>query len=191
MRNETFKKSLLTIFEMNNITAKPEWFTTLWKLLRDDFTDEEFNYSCECILKNEVLYNKPPPPNMFYKYKPKTELTECDNIAIACRAFIDNVSGYLGCSFVTTIQKTQFANNLTETEERVLKSFGGISELWTQTNREDGYRRSLDKLLKELAVSFTDNCRIDNNQNNVLEYQNKHMQGRVSELLQNVTIKGE
>lgn len=178
MKNETFKKGLLSVLEMNNITTKPEWFINLWSLLKNDFTDDEFYYACDCILKNEELYGKPPPPRLFYKYKPKTELSRRDEVGIACREFIDKCSGYFGGTFYPK----DFAQNLTETERRTLKEFGRLQDLRWSVNPENDYQSSLTKLLKELTEAFNNNYNLKATQQNVIEYRNKNNQSRVNDI---------
>ena len=45
----------------------------IFEILKNDFSDEDFQFACEQIVKNEALYDKIPCPAVFYGYIKKLE----------------------------------------------------------------------------------------------------------------------
>lgn len=123
-----------------------------YDLMKNDFTDDEFQAVCERICKEETLYNKYPTPPMFYKYK-----TSRDDVRdVECQKFLDKVEDYLNLGFVPTSWKQEFIDVLTDSERRAMQGFGGISALWADCHREER-PRSITNILKDLRASF-ENC---------------------------------
>lgn len=93
-----------------------------YQAYQNDFTDEEFAAVCLMVLKNENFYGRPPDPAIFSKYV-KTSALETD--------FIEKCADYLQQGYVSSERRDAFIESLTDREERVLYSFGGISTLWS------------------------------------------------------------
>jgi hypothetical protein len=123
----------------------------LYELMKNDFTDDEFQKASERICKEETLYNKYPTPPMFYKQKATRE----EKCTIECQKFLDKVEDYLTLGFVPSDWKQEFIDGLTEAEGSVLQTFGGISALWTDCHRDD-MPRSVSNILKDLRTVFND-----------------------------------
>jgi hypothetical protein len=123
----------------------------LYELMKNDFTDDEFQKASERICKAETLFNKYPTPPMFYKQK----ATRDDKCFVECQKFLDKVEDYLTLGFVPSDWKQEFIDSLTETEGSVLQTFGGISTLWTDCHRDD-MPRSISNILKDLRSVFND-----------------------------------
>ena len=93
---EVFLKCIFGLLTMNDINPDDEKTKMFYDLMKNDFTDGEFQVVCERICKEETLYNKYPTPSMFYKYK-----TSRDDVRdIECQKFLDKVEDYLNLGFV-------------------------------------------------------------------------------------------
>lgn len=66
---KVFLNCLGIILATHDIEPKEITTKSLYELLKNDFTNEEFSKACMDICKEEALYGKYPTPNMFYKRK--------------------------------------------------------------------------------------------------------------------------
>lgn len=73
MDKKQYIKSLTTLLYFKNVPTNEKHTEFLFNLLKNDFTNEEFNKACEDICKREELYNKYPDPKLFYDRKQKNE----------------------------------------------------------------------------------------------------------------------
>jgi hypothetical protein len=64
-----FVTKIIQIAELKGLTLLENYAKSMYDLIKNDFTDEEFVQICDYILKNEELYNKMPEPRHFYKHK--------------------------------------------------------------------------------------------------------------------------
>lgn len=156
MLNEIiFNRCLSMILVTNDVEIDFEKNKVFYDLMKNDFTDDEFQVVCERICKEEQLYNHYPPAVMFYKYK----TNDTDRCSIECQNFLDKVEDYLNLGFVPSFYKEDFLNNLTDNERRAMQGFGGISNLWSDCHR-DSMPRSKTSILKDLRESFENNWTI-------------------------------
>lgn len=145
--NKTFN-ALLTFKDIPVDKVKSDKF---YQLMKNDFTDQEFGAICGDICKTEKLYNRYPDPCLFYQRKPKPNAETV--LEVDKQNFLDKCADYLTSGFITTDERKEFNESLTDIERRVLRRFGSISDLWTACNREN-CPRSIDSVLKELKTDF-------------------------------------
>ena len=69
MDYEKFSRSLSQMLLMKQVLIAPDHTEMLYSLLKDDFTDGDFEIICVRITKNDTLYNKYPDPALFAKHK--------------------------------------------------------------------------------------------------------------------------
>lgn len=156
LEKQIFLKCFFGLLTMNDIKPDDEKTKMFYDLMKNDFTDGEFQVVCERICKEETLYNKYPTPSMFYKYKTSRN----DVRDIECQKFLDKVEYYLNLGFVPTSWKQEFIDGLSDSEKRAMQGFGGISTLWSDCHREER-PRSITNILKDLRESFENCCRIE------------------------------
>ena len=151
LNKNTFLNCIGMILIMHDIEPNETLTNTLYELMKDDFTDEEFEKASQRICKEENLYNKYPTPPLFYKQKQ----TKDDKRNLDCQAFLDKVEDYLSMGFVPSDWKQEFIDGLSDTEYAALQSYGGISTLWTDCHR-DSSPRSMSTILRDLKESYLD-----------------------------------
>ena len=151
-----FNRCMSFILMTHEVQIDEEKNNAFYNLMKNDFTDDEFQKVCEHICKNEILYNKYPTPPLFYKQKATKE----DKSKIQCQMFLEKVEDYLSLDFVPMDWKKDFIKSLTKTEGKVLQSFGGISVLWTDCHRDEK-SRSLSNVLRDLKQCFMDTCKLE------------------------------
>ena len=71
MDKQQYIKSLTALLYFKNVPLNEKHNEFLFNLLKDDFTNEQFNDICMDICKTEELFNKYPDPKLFYDRKPK------------------------------------------------------------------------------------------------------------------------
>lgn len=69
LNKKIFMTKTIQIAELKGLNLSENYAKSMYNLIKDDFTDEEFTQICNFILKNEELYNKMPEPRHFYKHK--------------------------------------------------------------------------------------------------------------------------
>lgn len=182
---KVFLKCLFGLLTMNDIKPDDEKTKLFYDLMKNDFTDNEFEIVCERICKEEHLYNHYPPAVMFYKYK----TNDSDKCSIECQNFLDKVEDYLNLGFVPSFYKEDFLNSLTDNERRAMQGFGGISTLWSDCHRDD-MPRSKTSILKDLRESFENNWTIQQKVDTPLIEQqaNPEMLEKTQNLLGNLKI---
>lgn len=151
LNKRVFVNCLGGILLTHGIEPKDEKTKGLYDLMKNDFGDSEFESVCEKICKEEELFGKYPTPPMFYKRK----ITEEDKNFLGCNDFLDKVSDYIESGYVSLEDKEKFINGLSEIENSVLRSVGGISQLWEDCHREE-YPRSVSSVLREIKELFLD-----------------------------------
>lgn len=158
MNQLCFNRSLNALLAFKDIPLDEDKNSKYFKLMMNDFTDEEFSRICGDICKTEILYNKYPDPVLFYNRKPK----KSPNVQIAKekQEFLAKVDDYLCMGYVSSYDKNSFIQNLKPVESLVLQKHGGICVLWSAVNRDE-YPRSIDSLLKELGQDFDELWSVD------------------------------
>lgn len=145
--------SLCTIHE---IDYKDEQNDALYQLIKNDFTDEEFEkIACE-ICKNENLFGKYPKPFLFYRNKPKSKDVKKAKMVQAFTAFWEKLSSELNKK-VTHWR----GEGLSELGTLTLSAFGGLTHIYMQVNRHDEYSKSIIALKREMETFFYDNYTAD------------------------------
>ena len=144
-----FNRCLASILITNDIEINIGKNKAFYEMMKNDFTDDEFQKASERICKEENLYNKYPTPPMFYKHKTTKE----DRQNLDCQAFLEKVEDYLSMGFVPSDWKQEFIDGLSDTEYRALQSYGGISTLWSDCHRETS-PRSMSTILRDLKDSY-------------------------------------
>ena len=71
MDKQQYTKSLTTLLYFKNVPLNEKHSDFLFNLLKNDFTNEQFNEICMDICKTEELFNKYPDPKLFYDRKLK------------------------------------------------------------------------------------------------------------------------
>lgn len=69
MDKQQYIKSLTALLYFKNVPLNEKHNDFLFNLLKDDFTNEQFNDICMDICKTEELFNKYPDPKLFYDRK--------------------------------------------------------------------------------------------------------------------------
>lgn len=167
MEKISFNRALNALLAFKDIPVDRDKNEKFFELMKNDFSDEEFNAICGDICKTENLYNKYPDPYLFYQRKPK--INNSDILEIDKQKFISKVNDYLSEGFISSYDRQEFNDSLTDTERRVLQRYGGISELWASCHRDE-YSRSIDSILRELKNDFESLYKIENK--NVLQLTN-------------------
>lgn len=150
---EVFTRQMQEIQSLLGIEAKPDYLMVMYKYLANDFTDEEFQRISIKVMQNEDLYGKMPTVRHFTKYlnKPsKDEEREAQK-----QAFLEKVSNYLQLDYVMNYDREKF-KNITELESRVLRSNGGLSEMWSRVHNLD-YPCKISTIIKELSEFYDNN----------------------------------
>jgi len=179
LSKESFLNNFAILLGLNDIPIDEAKTKAFYDLMKNDFTDEEFEQACSRICKEENLYGKYPIPKLFYKNKVSKE-DECET---ACEDFLNRVEEYLSLNFVPSSWKQDFIDNLNESEFRILQRYGGISTLWSDCHRDD-MPRSVSNVLKELGESFKNNYVIQTKVDNAIEYAgNKELADKTQNLL--------
>lgn len=69
MNQKVFEKSLLALLYFKGVKNDQHHTDFLYNLMKNDFTDEEFQAMCGDICKTEDLFGKYPDPKIFYDRK--------------------------------------------------------------------------------------------------------------------------
>lgn len=69
MDKQQYTKSLTALLYFKNVPLNEKHNEFLFNLLKDDFTNEQFNEICMDICKKDELFNKYPDPKLFYDRK--------------------------------------------------------------------------------------------------------------------------
>ena len=165
-----FDRALNSLLALKDVPANKDKSASYFKMMKDDFTNEEFDGICRDICKTEKLYNKYPDICLFYQRKPQS--THFDQMQTEKQKFLGRVGDYLGPGFVSSYDRKEFAENITENEMRVLQRHGGIAALWESCHRED-YARSVDSILRNLADDFEALWQAENKNKLQLSYGNQ------------------
>lgn len=80
---KVFEKSMLALLYFKGVKNDQHHTDFLYNLMKDDFSDKEFQEMCGDICKTEDLFGKYPDPKIFYDRKK----TACENILIEEGAF--------------------------------------------------------------------------------------------------------
>lgn len=131
-----------------------EYLLVMYKHLVNEFNDEMFVNVCHKILANEELYGKMPTVRHFTKYLPK-QITANDEREAKKQAFLEKVTDYLMCGFITDYERSQF-QDLSELESRTLRANGGLSEMWSRVHNPD-YPAKISTIIKELSDFYDNN----------------------------------
>jgi len=146
INEKTFNQCIITIITLKDIEINNKKSKLLYNLMKNDFTDEQFQNACNHITKLETLYNKYPSPEMFYKYKIESSIKQLESQEqIDLQSFLSRCKDYLKSSFLDSYDKKEFNKSLTERDKIALRLCGGISELWSSM-RKDGYQRNITSI---------------------------------------------
>ena len=151
---EVFTRQMQEIQSLLGIEAKPDYLMVMYKYLANEFTDDEFQKVSLLVMQNEDLYGKMPTVRNFTKYLPK-QPTEDEEREAKKQAFLEKVSDYLQLDFVMDYDRQKFAN-ISELESRVLRSNGGLSEMWSRVHNQD-YPCKISTIIKELSEFYDNN----------------------------------
>jgi len=69
MNRTKFDESITALLYFKNVPVSETHTSFLFNMMKDDFTDDEFQEMCMDICKSEELYNKYPDPKLFYDRK--------------------------------------------------------------------------------------------------------------------------
>ena len=69
LSKNTFEKCISNLCYFGGVSIDPTKNSLLYKMMQNDFDDQEFKDICYDICKTEDLYNKYPIPKMFYDRK--------------------------------------------------------------------------------------------------------------------------
>lgn len=156
MNSKIFKTALMGMIQLKGLEVSESYVDDLWGLIKNDFTDEEFQYACAQIIKNDSLYNKQPDPQLFYKYRNRP--TEHDIMLSAKNNFLERVANYISEGF-TSPDVEKSLKNPTPLESRCLQSMGGLSELCRSVRCNNP--RSVSSIIKDMGRFFEDMYRTD------------------------------
>jgi hypothetical protein len=173
INKDLFKKQYTTLCQIKQIAIDKDYVITLWDLIKNDFTDEQFQYACREIIKNEQLYNKQPDPNLFYKYKASTEITKEKQASIEAEKVIEAVDKF---EFHDGVM---FDNPITTAVIR--KHFGGWKEVRYMFNEYNQFKRSPQSFKKEFIETWLDYYDLEKKEYGECMYQKGDMIGYVGE----------
>lgn len=122
-----------------------------------NLTDTQLNKAMEFFTRQKTLVKLPS----LAQWKEAAGFIVENPIDVACNKFIDKVQEYLNSDFIDTDEKNEFNSNLSEAERKALNSLGGISSLWSDLH-QDGYKRSLSRILYELKQEFLNSANASN-----------------------------
>src|SRR3972149_5625548 len=108
MTPEIFKKSMGSLITLQQLDISEGYLDDLYELLKEDFTDKEFEFACNLILKKETLYGKQPPPVLFYKYRDEVRPNAETKMLKEKQDFILKVTNYLVSGYISTDEKNEF-----------------------------------------------------------------------------------
>ena len=156
---EVFIQGLYLIRTTAGCDLKENYLDAVYGIIKDDFTDNEFQCAVRDILRQEELYGKMPTPKQFLKYAPN-RITEPELENYNKVNFLNKVSAYLNRDYIPTHEKEEFINNLTDLERLTLQASGGISELWQRVH-DEYFQTNTAKIMKELGKFWDDNLSAD------------------------------
>lgn len=156
---QVFNQQMLEFQSVLSVETSPDYLLVLYKHLVNEFTDDEFILVCHQVMKNEDLYGKMPTVRHFTKYLPK-QITADDEKEAKKQAFLEKVSDYLMLDYVMDYDRQKFSN-ITELESRVLRSNGGLSEMWSRVHNLD-YPCKISTIIKELSEFYDNNYTREN-----------------------------
>ena len=151
---KVFANEIQEIALAQGIQATADYMMALYKFIADLFDDKSFKAVCRMIMQNEELYGKMPTPRHFTKYLPK-QVTEDEAREAKKQAFLEKVSDYLQLDYVMDYDRQKF-RDITELESRVLRSNGGLSEMWSRVHNVD-YPCKVSTIIKELGEFYDNN----------------------------------
>lgn len=156
---KVFNQQMIEFQSVLSIETSPEYLFVLYKHIANEFNDDEFILVCHQVMKNEDLYGKMPTVRHFTKYLPK-QITVNDEKEAKKQIFLEKVSDYLMCGFITDYERSKF-KNLSELESRTLRANGGLSEMWSRVHNLD-YPCKVSTIIKELSEFYDNNYTREN-----------------------------
>ena len=179
MENKKLTLAIKSISDNFNLAASEGYVSLMNKAL--NLTDAQIGKAANHFLRLETLSKMPS----LMQWKKAAGVCEGNPIEIACQRFLGKVHEYLTSDFISSSEKKEFDQSLSEVELRTLNSLGGISGLWADTHQE-GYRRSISRILYELKQEFLNSATEANilakpHANNGIEFK----KADVEELVQN------
>lgn len=147
MENKRLTFAIKTISDNFNLTTSEGYVNLMHRMLK--LSDAQINKAVDFFLSQEVLSKMPS----LMQWKKAAGVCDGNPIELACQKFLDKVQVYLTSDFIGSDEKREFNNGLSEMEYRALNSLGGISSLWSDLH-QDGYKRSLSRILYELKQEF-------------------------------------
>ena len=151
---EVFTRQMQEIQVALGLEAKTDYLLVMYKYLANLFDDETFRKTSQKVLENEDLYGKMPTVRHFTKYLPK-QITEDEEREAKKQAFLEKVSDYLQLDYVMDYDRAKF-KDITELESRVLRSNGGLSEMYSRVHNLD-YPCKISTIIKELSECYDNN----------------------------------
>jgi hypothetical protein len=157
MDNKVFKEAMLMFLKAYDFKIDEIWLKTCKAVFESKgITDEQLQEGIINIISNQKkadMYGKPAPADMLGMMGIKTKEDEID---IAKQKFLTKVGSYLSDDFISSDEKKEFNESLSEFEKKLLASMGGISELWRSVHTEDGYRKSISSIKTSLEKQYED-----------------------------------
>ena len=150
---KVFNEQMMEFSSLLGTEPSPDYLLVMYKHLANEFTDNEFILASHQVLRNEDLYGKMPTVRHFTKYLNKP--SEDEEREAQKQAFLEKVSDYLQLDYVMDYDRAKF-NNISELESRVLRSNGGLSEMYSRVHNLD-YPCKISTIIKELSEFYDNN----------------------------------
>lgn len=154
-----FNQQMKEFQALLGVDTTPEYLLALYKYVANEFNDDEFKAASQQVILNEDLYGKMPTPRHFTKYLPK-KITANEEREAKKSAFLEKVSNYLQLDYVMDYDRKKFSD-LSELESRVLRSNGGLSEMWSRVHNLD-YPCRISTIIRELSEFYDNNYTREN-----------------------------
>ena len=151
---KVFNEQMMEFSSLLGTEPSPDYLLVMYKHLANEFNDNDFVLASHQVLRNEDLYGKMPTIRHFTKYLPK-QITEDEEREAKKQAFLEKVADYLQLDYVMDYDRAKF-KNITELESRVLRSNGGLSEMWSRVHSYD-YPCRVSTIIKELSEFYDNN----------------------------------
>src|SRR6056297_3040950 len=149
LAENTFKKTVAVMSQAGGFEVDADWARAVYRIMAQDFTDDNFENVCMKILRGEKFYGKPPAVEVFYRYLDQPSHEESDRIE-ARKIFVEALDWF----------SSEKMKGLDGAHLAAVRMVDAPGEVWWSVRRPD-YPRSRQKVLDEIMSHYDGEARVE------------------------------
>jgi len=159
LNKNKFHKNIMMVIMNFSMNVNDGYVSIVYNFLNaSSISDDSFEKACNDMIKftaNDFFSKFNGKMPTMADWMVMCEVKNRKQIeSITCESFINKISSYVNTKFVWDEMYIEFVSSISEFEKTLLNRHGGIKELWTSVNRDDGYKKDISKILKQLREDY-------------------------------------